>query len=1056
MMTVLRFELARTFRTPWLWVLSAAFFLIAAHAGASNEAGFANFIATTVNAPVNVAGLIGISSMLTLFAWGPVFARSVVFDTALPFSPLFFSMPFRAAGYVAGKSAAALAGFLLPSVATVVGLFLGTQWDAAGQAALAPMTIAPYLHGLLVLALPNALFGAGVIFVTASRGRSVGATYFGLVVLFLLHALTAIALIGNSALQDILDPFGLRSFLSINTGSTVLDDKVWTLTINDGGFIANRILWLSISFGLLAFGAWRLRSPRSLSTRDSKVLEVEPPSSAPVSSPTLSPSWWTQVLAITRFHFRSAARSRAYLVALGVGCLLIAMNSATIPGVPTAVLVPTTQDVASVLTGIFSQVLVVVIVFLTLELAFHDEDHGSAGLWGALPVHPGAEAVGKGAALVGLSLLFVLAGVAVGAGVLALGAPSLFEPGRLVAPAIVAIALPLLSIVGTLAVVALVQSRAVALAIIGAVLGLRLLVTALGSPSHLLAFGWLPPLVHSEITGYGSAFQAWSPYALAWSAVVAGLLMLATWLRDKSKGVRWSFAMGLALIVLVAGAVHHVRASRLQVNPFTGLTAEQAARYELGYGASRGATEPTVVDITSRIELDTVRHSASATLRYRVVNESAEPIEAIHLDWNPLVAVTVKGSFASSVDPELGTASLRPASALAPGASLEIELTSTIDRRAFDRTGAGLAERSAVVVRSALLLPGLGYNRRKEVDGAERRARLGLASSSVEGSGNGAVDNFLAMHFGRSRLDTTVAIDGDLLAIAPGELVEQRREGARQVFRYVTSAPVLPYFAVVAGRWTKDATKAGDMTLEIFHHAGHDGNLPAMRAAAKATLLYGNEHYGSLGPSSLRVIEVPRQLENPQALPGMMILPESVGFLFDPKAMSRDWTTMLVAHETAHQWWALKVVPAAGKGSQVLSESLAQMTAFRVLRQMRSPDAAWFVDQARGDYLAGRQRRTGDEPALADADGEPYLTYSKGPVLLEDIARSLGERRFNDAIGRFVRDHGRDYPTTRDLMEALLVEAGEGEADRIRNAFLSPGPGDMSHWTTPAARKNSP
>lgn len=1051
MAPILRFELARVVRTPSLWVLCALFFLIAAYAGAQSDPSFGLAVSTTVNAPANVAALIGIASAAAMFGWGALFARSVVFDTGSAFSTVFFSLPFRNLEYVVGKTLAAVVGFMLPCCAAALGLWCGTQWAPVGQQEWAPATFAPYAYGLFALALPNAWFAAAVIFATASRSRSVGSTYFGLIVLFLLHALAALTLTSsNPHLGQLLDPFGIRSFTAVNANDTILDDKAWVLTVLDPGFLTNRLLWLSVSTLLLGLAGRWVRSPYTVHAKEALARESQPRSTRAPAPASPSPSWWSQMRAIAGFHFALAVRSPTYLIALAVGAVLIVMNTATVPGIPTAVLVLTTKDVADVFIGTFSTILAVVLIVMAVEMVFHDESNGSEGLWDAMPIHAGVTMVGKGVALLGLVLVFEATGLLVCAAVLSLGSPLLFDPAALWAPALVALTFPLLSAAGAVAVLTGTRSRHVGVAVIGAVVATRLIAQASGTPSHALAFGWLPAMIHSDITGYGSQVQEWGLYAWSWAAVVGLALVAAPWVRSASSPLRWAMGGVLALTALAATLVLHGIGS--DPDPQTGLTARQAAQYETTYGDRRGADELTVVDIRTAIDLDASRRTARAAIHYQLTNESAHSIDAIRLDWNPLMSVTI-ASGTSAIDPALGTATVRLSSPVPPGGRADLDLTSTLSAHAFDHTAAGLLEKTAAVVRSELLLPTIGYNAGKELRGANQRERFGLPRAPTARPSSSVPDNLLSSHFARSRLDTRVTVDGDLLALAPGTLVEQRKEAARSQYHYVTPEPVLPYFAVVAGQWVKDTSRSDQTQLDLYYHAGHEGNVPAIRDAARAALTYGTAHVGALGVNTLRVIEVPRQIGNPQSFPGMMILPESVGFLFDPQSASHDWTTMIVAHEAAHQWWALNVIPAAGPGAQVISESMAQYTAFRVLQQKHRSDAAWFVDNARADYLAGRRRHVGDELALVETDGDPYLTYGKGAVVIEAIAKAMGEHRADEFFSTFLRTYAHDYPTARDLEQALLDRAGEGERARIREGFEGTG---LPSAMTPDPKRTHP
>jgi aminopeptidase N len=139
-----------------------------------------------------------------------------------------------------------------------------------------------------------------------------------------------------------------------------------------------------------------------------------------------------------------------------------------------------------------------------------------------------------------------------------------------------------------------------------------------------------------------------------------------------------------------------------------------------------------------------------------------------------------------------------------------------------------------------------------------------------------------------------------------------------------------------------------------------------------------------------------------------------------------DLVARRLSHEIAHQWWGGNLVPANRPGATVLVESLTKYAELLVLEQMQGRDAlrrslTYELDL----YLSGRADESGSEPPLAQAEGQSYLYYRKGAIVMNAIEELLGEAALNQALRAFMAEQGGPgrKPTATRLIDHLRSAA---------------------------------
>jgi aminopeptidase N len=134
----------------------------------------------------------------------------------------------------------------------------------------------------------------------------------------------------------------------------------------------------------------------------------------------------------------------------------------------------------------------------------------------------------------------------------------------------------------------------------------------------------------------------------------------------------------------------------------------------------------------------------------------------------------------------------------------------------------------------------------------------------------------------------------------------------------------------------------------------------------------------------------------------------------------------MTAHEFAHQWWPHQMLAAETEGYTVFVVALAQYSAHMVLKKVRGEDQTRrYLQFELHRYLQGRAWEK-EEPPLARVLGQSYLAYRKGAMVMNLLAKRLGEDAVNRALRSLLAQHKfKDvpYPRTLDLIAALRAEA---------------------------------
>jgi aminopeptidase N len=343
--------------------------------------------------------------------------------------------------------------------------------------------------------------------------------------------------------------------------------------------------------------------------------------------------------------------------------------------------------------------------------------------------------------------------------------------------------------------------------------------------------------------------------------------------------------------------------------------------------------------------------------------------------------------------------------------------------------------------------PGVGYDAQGELADPRRRREEKLPALQEMAPRGEPVHSRLNIFTPTSdwiTYHTVVSTSGDQIAIAPGYLQRAWEQNGRRYYEYsMGSTHILDFFAYLSARYTvrKETYSGpgGPVNLEVYYDPAHTYDIDDMLASSRAGLDYFQAHFSPYQFSQYRIMEFPRYRSFAQSFSNTVPYSEGMGFI-QRKARKDDidFTYFVTAHELGHQWWAHQLIGARVQGSNMMSETLAQYSAYMVMQQKYGKDymrkvLSHFLDR----YLRGRASEVRHEPPLALVQQEPYVWYEKGGQIMYTLADYIGEDKIDTALHNFLmqyryanatnqvdavdNSHSAEepYPDTRMLVDAL-------------------------------------
>ena len=1075
--SIFAFECRYQLRSPLFAIVAAVFFLLGFLVMASESVqvgGVGDNL--NLNAAFAIIQIQYTLSILGMFAAVAFVAGSMTRDFEVRTAEIFFATGIGERAFLAGRFLGSTLAATLAVGAGIVGTLAGSLMPWLDAERVGAFSMAPYLFSVWAVLVPNSLVVCALFFSVAALTRSMMAAYvaaLGFMITFVV--LSAVTDPERVQWLVLADPFGVTAFGEITRYWTVFDrnERVPAFA---GTLLYNRVIWLAVALAALAatlalfrFSPGRRQGRRRLARLVGRWRRRERP--APVRAddlPVVKPRQGRRIdvgrlASQIRMDVRGVLRSIPFYVLLAfgmfnvIGAFLGALSQ--LYGTP---VLPVTPVMIRVIDGAFLFVVLIVIVYYAGELVHRERQHRVAGILDATPYPSWIMVLSKVGALWFVIAALLLVVMVTSIVVQALNGYYRFELGLYLTGLFGVMGFYFfLWCVPAVLVQVLSPSKFLGmLAFLLVFIGVQTL-PSLGFEHNLYLLS-APNAPYSAMNGWGhftTPLLAFGSYWLVFTlllVIAAHLLFprgelsgwgerLAVARRRFAPGVRVAAAVSALAFAALGGWIFY---NTNVLNEYLTRDDRETAQadYEKRFKTFADLPRPQVTDIDLHVELYPERRRLESRGTATLLNDTAAPLEQLHLSVAPALTVEqldFPGAELEASDERLGYYQYRLAEPLAPGGTAPLTWSLVWANPGFENGGSTTrVVGNGTFVDNTEFMPLPGYDTSRELEDNNVRREHGLPPVQRLPA-LGDPDWLGASQFQvsrRSAFRATIGTAPDQIAVAPGYLQREWRDGGRRYFEYAMDAPIWPFVSIVSARYEVARDDWNGVALEVFHHPTHDANVAAMLEATKQSLEYFTREFSPYQYRQFRILEFPGYERFAQSFPNTIPYSEDIGFIADLREDDRiDYVFYVTAHELAHQWWGHQVVGASMQGMTVIVETLAQYSALMVqeqaygVHQMRR-----FLNYELDNYLRSRGGELIEELPLMYVENQGYIHYRKGSLVMYALRDYIGEEAINRALRGFIDRHafqGPPFPTARDLVEAFRAEAGPEHQQLITDLF---------------------
>ena len=1014
-----------------------------------------------------------------------IFGTSMLRDFQRDTCQILFTKPVSKLAYLGGRWAGSFVTTVLVFSGMIFGTFFGTLAPWADHARIAPNQLSWYLQPFLSITVIQIFFLGSLFFTVAALTRRIIVVYLQGVALFMVYLIGITVYSANRSLEHfwtgILDPLGFILFDNITRYWTVVEKNTlllpWDFSGNSPGvFLFNRLLWTGVGLVSLA-GLWALfpmsveaLTAKSQGKRAAKARQLEQ-EDRPVRSLVTAPlprvgqhfglaTSFAQFLSLTRLRIRNITSEITFWAIVGL-LIAFAVNNGHFAGrVAGQNVWPVTYLMLQAVEGSATLFFYIVASLYAAEMVWRERDNRFDGIHDALPMAGSIDWLSKFTAIAFVEVILLAITMLCGMAMQTIAGYYHYEVLQYLQELFVVTFPQILAFIFfALFIQTTVPNKFMGHGIVVGIFVMQPILFNFGLENTLCLPGAIPSYTYSDMNGYGHYVAPLFWAILYWFSIFAflGIVSIAYTRRgsDDSFSARNRMALARAprlapvALLFLAGALGagvwyyyngHVLNEYLTAKDRRHLQAE----YEKAYSKYRLLAQPKTIAVDATVDIYPERRSYEATGRMTLQNKSSSPISQIHLsDSNEAVSNVQFDRPVTLVSraPRNAYSIYAFAQPLNPGEIVRMTFRSSHLTRGF-RDGNERAEFAFNgTFFDAGFFPVIGYDPNMELEDPRRRREenLGpLQEMASRGDERFSRTNLFVANSDWITFHTIVSTSGDQTAIAPGYPVRTWRKDGRNYYEYSMGETRIADFAAwLSGRYTirKDvyAGVNGPVNLEVYYDKAHPYNVDEMLASSRAGLQYFEKNFSPYQFKQFRIMEFPRYRSFAQSFPNTVPFSESIGFITRIENKDDvDLTYFVTAHELGHQWWGHQLIGGMVQGSNMMSETLAQYSAYMVMQQKYGKDymhkvLRHYLDQ----YLRGRAGEVRHEPPLALVQREPYVWYQKGGQIMYTLADYVGEEKINLALHNFLMQYryknagnslDEPYPDTRMLVEALRAQ----------------------------------
>ncbi|MCW3121584.1 MAG: hypothetical protein JWQ38_1076 [Flavipsychrobacter sp.] len=1061
------------------------FFLALLAGGAFPEANF-NFAGEKIsaNAPIVIdAFFAAINNYIGIIIIVAITGNAVLKDFRSNTYTMIFTTPVSKFDYLFGRFSSSLLVALLILTAPAFGMMAGYATPWVNHEKISAFMLAPYISTYWQTIIPNAIFDGAIFFAVSLIARDIFVIWVSLIVFFIATGVSN-SFFGSLEKQTIAalaDPMGNFAKRTISKYWSTYEKNHLTYRLT-GLFLVNRILWLSMAvivwitgYSFFSFTS----SPRRVFSKKLRLADSSKITFTPVTFnrnvlPNVSRSFTTaanlrSLWGLALNECKTLLRNTYFRIILLFGMLFLFLVSLQIGKLYDTTTFPVTYEVIEYFGGTFQLFIVILTIMFAGELVWRGRDFHMSNILDSLPVPNWVFYISKLSGLMFMQVILLTIIMICGIIVQLFKGYTNFE---LAVYAQYLFGFRILDL-WLLAVVAifvqtLVNNKFVGYFIVSLFYFWNSTFALIVLKTNLLVFNSDPGVVYSDMNKFGHAAFPYFVYKAYWIAFAICLAALSSmlWARGselklklrfagtKNKANTPSWLVFVVGVLIFIGCGSFIYYNTNVVNKFRTdfEQEEELAQFEKKFKHFENAPQPKITDVLLNVDLYPNKMGVHATGTYVLKNKSSQPIDSVHI---MILSEAKVNEFRFSRQAQLmlndsqsAYRIYKLAQPLMPGDTMTLAFNTERYKHGFKQNFTGLSTPvyNGTFINSQGFLPAIGYNGRVELSDNNQRKKHGLGYRRTANpiTDTAAYNYNVFIHDADFiTFEATVSTVPDQVAVAPGYLQREWTENGRRYFHYKMDNKILNFYSFLSARYTVKKEMWNNVPLEIYYQKGHEYNLERMFNGMKKSLNYYSNNFSSYQHKQVRILEFPRYSSFAQSFPNTIPFSEGIGFIADVDDSSKDnvdYPFYVTAHEIAHQWFAHQVIGANVEGSNMLSESLAQYGAIMVLEKEYGEERLRkFLHIEMDKYLTARSNESEKEKPLAYVDdGQGYILYQKGGIIMHALNKYLGEDSMNHAVKRFIDRfafQGPPYPTTLDFLAALRLSTPDSLQYFITDAF---------------------
>ncbi|MBF8149639.1 hypothetical protein ITJ86_06995 [Winogradskyella sp. F6397] len=1043
--TIFFYELKYWLKRPATYIYMAIFFMLSVLMAATTAGIFDSITATTssariVNSPISINNLFNSVAILIFFLFPSIIGASINRDFKSEMHSILYSYPFTKANYLFAKFFSAIVMVTLIVLTIGIGMFIGFRLPGTNSDLVTAFDFKSYFDAYWLFILPNILLFGAIVFAVVTFTRNIAAGFITVILLLFVQGVTESLLSDPDSryLSALLDPFGASASNYYTRYWTAYEQNELHIPIKEV-ILYNRLIWLGVAslvFGLvykfftfsqnaMSFSLFKKqKGERSTKRNFGGITKINLPKVTNDYSfiQNLKTTW-----NISNIEFKYIVKSWAFICIVLVG-LIVVLIALSDFGNPTGTAsYPRTW---LMLRGGSAFVFAInICTFLYAGMLVNRSKIANVnGLEDVTPIPNWSLFLSKFIAIVKMQVLLLT--VIMIAGILFQLYKGYFD---------IEIGLYIKELFGlklinyviwaflSLMIQTVIRNPYLGLFILLVIAVAIPLLSLAGVEQAVFKYNEGPGFSYNDMNGYGDSLARYLTYKFYW--VLCGLVFMLIaalfWVRGlphsfkeriKIAKQRFTTPVAIAFIVLVAGFLTMgftiYKGTNINNDRYSSKEAEELrVKWEKTYKKYEDYAQPRIVAVNVNMDLFIDERNFESSGEYTMINKTDKAIDSIFLNHNdyPSTFKFSRENALVSEDTIYHFDIYKLKQPMMPGDTMTLNFTVKNKPNTLFVSNSPVIE-NGTFINNMTLFPSLGYNGGELTDD-KTREKYDLPPNKLKPhpSDSTALGNtYISKDSDWIDFEATVSTSEDQIAIAPGYLQKEWVEDGRRYFHYKMDSEILNFYAFNSAKYEVKKDKWNDVNLEIYYHKGHEYNLESMMDGMKTSLAYNSENFSPYQHKQLRIIEFPSG-GFAQSFPNTIPFSGDVGFIAvvdedaDEDDAGLNFMYAITVHEVAHQWWAHQVIGADVLGATMLSESLSEYVALKVLeKELGKTQMRKFLRKSLDDYLLRRTFERKREKPLMYNDGQGYIRYQKGSLVFYALSDYIGEDVLNGALKTYV------------------------------------------------------